>query len=72
MKRSREDKLLKPKSGGRIAAAKAFGIDLSQVVENLCMSRAERIKANDQAVSSISRFEQAVRKAKANADPRKQ
>lgn len=65
MERTREEKLLNPKPGGRIAAAAEYGIDLTQVVENLRLTPAERIKGNDEAVNSILKFEEAMRRAKA-------
>lgn len=64
MKRTREEKLLNPKPGSRIAAARDYGIDLTQVVENLRLTPSERIKGNDQAVNSILKFEGAMRRAK--------
>jgi len=66
MNRSREEKLLNPKAGGRIEAAKEYGIDLTQIVENLRLSPAERIKRNDQAVNSILKFANAMKRAKAD------
>ncbi|MBX3288504.1 MAG: hypothetical protein KF855_04085 [Acidobacteria bacterium] len=65
MKRTREEKLLDPRPGSRIAAARDFGIDMTQIVENLRLTPAERIKNNDDAVNSILKFEEAVRRAKA-------
>ena len=67
MKRSREEKLLNPEPGSRIAAARDYGIDLTQIVENLRMTPAERIKANDEAVNSILKFQEAMRRAKSRA-----
>lgn len=64
-KRTREEKLLHPKPGTRIAEAVDYGIDLSQVAENLRMTPAERIRANDNAINSILKFEEAMRRAKA-------
>ncbi|MEP7148228.1 MAG: hypothetical protein ABI857_05035 [Acidobacteriota bacterium] len=64
-KRTPEEKLLNPRPGGNIAAASEYGIDLTQIVENLRLTPAERIKANDQAVNSVLRFEEAMRRAKA-------
>ena len=67
MTRSREEKLLNPYPTGHIAAARDYGIDLTQIVENLRLSPAERIKRNDQAVNSVMKFADAVRKAKADS-----
>jgi len=67
MGRTREDKLLNPKPGSRIAAAREYGIDLTQIVENLRLTPAERIRRNDQAVNSILKFAEAMRRAKTAA-----
>jgi hypothetical protein len=64
MERTREQKLLNPKPGTRIAAARDFGIDLTLLVENLRLTPAERIKANDQAVNDLLRFEKAMQRAR--------
>ena len=63
-KRTPEEKLLHPRPGSKIAEARDFGIDLTQIVENLRLTPAERIKKNDQAVNSMLKFEEAVRRAK--------
>ena len=67
MARTREERLLNPKPGSKIAAARDYGIDLSQLVENLRLTPAERIKKNDQAVNSMLRFEGAMSRAKSDA-----
>ena len=67
MTRTREEKLLDPKPGSRIAAARDYGIDLTQIVENLRLTPAERIKRNDDAINSMLKFEAAMRRAKAAA-----
>lgn len=64
MNRTAREKLLDPKPGGKIEAARDFGIDLTMLAENLRYTPAERIKRNDQAVNSMLKFEQAVRRAK--------
>ena len=64
MRRTQEEKLLHPKPGSRIAAARDYGIDLTQIVENLRLTPAERIKRNDDAVNSVLKFQEAVRLAK--------
>ncbi|MFN2502562.1 MAG: hypothetical protein ABR530_11215 [Pyrinomonadaceae bacterium] len=64
MKRTPEEKLLNPRPGSKIAEAREYGIDLTQIVENLRLTPAERIKRNDQAVNSMLKFEEAVRRAK--------
>jgi len=65
MSSSAREKLLNPKPGGKIAEARDYGIDLTMLAENLHYTPAERIKRNDQAVNSILKIEEAVRKAKA-------
>ena len=63
---TREEKLLNPRIGSRIAAARDYGIDLTQIVENLRLTPAERIKRNDQAVNSVLKFAEAMKKVKAD------
>jgi hypothetical protein len=70
MKRKAEERLLNPKPGSAIAAARDYGIDLTQIVENLRMTPAERIKANDAAVNSLLKFQEAMRRAKLKAKKR--
>jgi hypothetical protein len=65
MSRTAREKLLDPRPGSKIAEARDFGIDLTMLAENLRYTPAERIKRNDQAVNSILKIEEAVRKAKA-------
>ena len=66
MKRTPEEKLLDPRPGSKIKEAEEFGIDLTQLVANLRLSPAERIKRNDQAANSMILFEQAMKRAKAS------
>ena len=66
MDRSREEKLLNPTPGSRIEEARVYGIDLTLLVENLRLTAAERIKANDQAVNDLLKFEAAMKRAKKN------
>ena len=65
MKRTPREKLLYPSPGSKIAAARDFGIDLTQLAENLRYTPAERIRRNDDAVNSLRIFAEAVRIAKA-------
>lgn len=67
MKRSREEKLLNPRPGSKIAEARDYGIDLTQLVENLRLTPSERIKRNDDAVNSMLKFQEAMRQAKSKA-----
>ena len=64
MKRTPIEKLLDPRPGSKAAEARDFGIDLTQIAENLRMTPAERIRQNDQAVNAFFKFEAAVRRAK--------
>jgi len=64
MNRTTEEKLLNPRPGSRIAAARDFGIDLTLLVENLRLTPAERLRANDQAINDLQKFEAAMRRAK--------
>lgn len=43
MKRSLEDKLLNPRPGSKVAAAKEFGIDLTLTLKNLRLTPQQRI-----------------------------
>jgi len=68
--RTPEEKLLNPRPGSKIAEASDYGIDLTMLAENLRYSPAERIKRNDQAVNSMLKFEEAMRRAKAKSKRR--
>ncbi|MEJ7624494.1 MAG: hypothetical protein WKF34_10930 [Pyrinomonadaceae bacterium] len=65
MNRTREEKLLNPRPGSRIAAAVEYGIDMTQLVENLRRTPAERIRRNDEVVNSVRKIAAAVSRAKA-------
>ncbi|HEV7642980.1 MAG TPA: hypothetical protein VGO50_03480 [Pyrinomonadaceae bacterium] len=43
MKRSLEEKLLNPRPGSKVAAAKEFGIDLTLLLKNLRLTPQQRI-----------------------------
>lgn len=64
MKRTREEKLMNPTPGSRIAAARDYGIDLTLLIENLRLTPAQRLRANDQAINDLLKFEAAMKKAK--------
>jgi hypothetical protein len=64
MARTPEEKLLNPRPGSKIAEAAEYGIDLTQLVENLRLSPAERIRNNDAVVNSVRKFADALRRAK--------
>jgi len=65
MNRTREEKLLNPRPGSKIAAAVEYGIDMTQLVENLRLTPAERVRRNDEVVNSVRKIAAAVSKAKA-------
>jgi len=62
--RTPEEKLLNPRPGSKIAAARDWGIDLTMLAENLRYTPAERIKRNDDAANSMLKFAEAMRRAK--------
>jgi hypothetical protein len=57
MKRSLEDKLLNPRPGSKVAAAKEFGIDLTLTLKNLKLTPQQRI---DQ-LQEVMRFHHEIR-----------
>ena len=63
MKRTPEEKLLNPKPGSKIAAAKEFGIDLTLLVRQLRLTPEERLKELEQEMVA---FEELDRQAKQN------
>ena len=63
MKRTPEEKLLNPKPGSKIAAAKEFGIDLTLIVRQLRLTPEERLKELEQEMVA---FEELDRQAKQN------
>ena len=65
MKRTPEEKLLNPRPGSNIAAARDYGIDLTQLVENLRLTPVQRIRNNDDAVNSVLKIAEAMKQAKA-------
>jgi hypothetical protein len=63
MKRTPEEKLLNPRPGSKIAAAKEFGIDLTLIVRQLRLTPEERLKELEQEMIV---FEELDRQAKQN------
>ncbi|MCY7377552.1 MAG: hypothetical protein LH472_16465 [Pyrinomonadaceae bacterium] len=53
MKRTPEEKLLNPKPGSKVAAAKEFGIDLTLLVENLRLTPDQRVRNLQQSMFSL-------------------
>lgn len=64
MKRTREEKLLNPKPGGLIEAARDYGIDLTQIVENLRLKPERRIEKLQQAMIGFDKLRQTARRVK--------
>jgi len=56
MKRTPEEKLLNPKPGSKIAAAKEFGIDLTLLVRQLRLTPEERLNELQSAMESFEDF----------------
>ena len=64
MRRTREEKLLHPRPGGKIAAARDYGIDLTLVVENLRLTPEQRLEKLRQAVVSFEELRREARPVK--------
>ncbi len=64
MKRSIEEKLLNPKPGSKVAAAKEFGIDLTLLIRNLRLTPEERLNENQQAVNDLIIMNQQMKKSR--------
>jgi hypothetical protein len=62
MRRTPEEKLLDPRPGSKIAEARDFGIDLTLLAANLRRTPAERLRTNDQAVNSVLKLREAVKR----------
>lgn len=68
MKRTPEEKLLNPKPGSKIAAAKEFGIDLSLLVENLRLTPDQRVRRLQQAMYGVEELLKTSKQRKAKND----
>ena len=66
MKRTIEEKLLNPKPGSKVAAAKEFGIDLTLLIRNLRLTPEERLNENQQAVNDLIIMAEAMKNSRAN------
>ncbi|MBC7899747.1 MAG: hypothetical protein H7070_06800 [Saprospiraceae bacterium] len=62
MKRTPEEKLLNPRPGSRIAAARDFGIDLSLTVSQLRLTPQERIDNLQSSMSFVAELDRARKK----------
>lgn len=56
MKRTLEEKLLNPKPGSKVAAAKEFGIDLTLLIGTLRLTPNERVKNMQKSMISMEQF----------------
>jgi hypothetical protein len=56
MKKSLEDKLLNPRPGSKVAAAREFGIDLTLLLKNLRLTPQQRIDQLQEAMRSLHRI----------------
>ncbi|MEP6901394.1 MAG: hypothetical protein ABJA66_06560 [Actinomycetota bacterium] len=56
MKRTPEEKLLNPKPGSKIAAAKEFGIDLTLLIGTLRLTPNQRVKNMQKSMMSLEKF----------------
>ncbi len=68
MKRTIEEKLLNPKPGSKVAAAKEFGIDLTLLIGNLRLTPDERVRNLQSAMYGLDEL---VRQAKLSRKNRK-
>jgi len=57
MKRTPEEKLLNPKPGSKIAAAKEFGIDLTLLIKNLRLTPQQRVDNLQKSMRSLDKFQ---------------
>ena len=64
MKRTPEEKLLNPRPGSKIAAARDFGIDLTLLVSNLRLTPDERVRNLQSIMRDLAKFEAAGRRAR--------
>lgn len=63
MKRTPEEKLLNPKPGSKIAAAKEFGIDLTLIVRQLRLTPQQRLDELQSAMESMHGLSKARKKS---------
>lgn len=62
MKRTPEEKLLNPRPGSKIAAARDFGIDLSLTISQLRLTPQERINNLQSSMSFAAELDRARKK----------
>ena len=68
MKRTIEERLLNPKPGSKIAAAKEFGIDLTLLVENLRLTPDQRVRNLQSAMYGVEELLKASKQRKNQND----
>jgi hypothetical protein len=66
MKRTPEEKLLNPRPGSKIAAAKEFGIDLTLLVRQLRLTPQQRLDELQSAMESMEGIIEARKKFRQN------
>jgi hypothetical protein len=60
-----EDRLRHPRPGSRIEAAQKFGIDLTLLIEKLCLSPEERVRRMHDAANAAEQVRGAARPKRA-------
>lgn len=64
MKRSIEELLLRPTPNGKIAEARKYGIDLTQLVENLRLTPEQRLEKLQQAMIGLDDLKRSAQRVK--------
>jgi hypothetical protein len=59
-----EQRLLNPRPGGAIEAARRFGIDLTLIIERLRLTPAQRVESLQQAMIDLAAIRGAARRAR--------
>jgi hypothetical protein len=62
VKRTREQKLLNPRPGSRIAQARDYGIDLTLIVENLKLTPEQRLEKLQRAMTGFHELRQVAKR----------
>lgn len=62
MGRTREEKLLNPRLGSRIAAARDYGIDLTLLVENMKLTPEQRLEKLQQAMNGFDELRRVAKR----------
>jgi hypothetical protein len=64
MDRNIEDKLLNPRPGSKVAAAKEFGIDLTLLLVNLRLTPEQRLEKLQEAVDGLEELRTSAKKTR--------